>query len=107
MLDFLIWRFGPISAASRNYLNKQLIYQGVLEGRLSPACVQDLADLGVDHAKITAAMRRLKWHAIVTDCLDVVALSVWRLLFHPDDPPQGAVADKCREILAGHGALPH
>jgi hypothetical protein len=106
MLDFLIWRLGPISVASRNYLNRQLLYQGVPDGRLSRACVQDLADLGVDHAKVTAAIRRLKWHAIATDCLDVVAWTVWRLLRHSDDVPKGAIADKCREILADHGALP-
>jgi hypothetical protein len=106
MLKFLIWRLGATRKVSRNYLTKQLKYQGVSEGRLSDACVQDLANFAVDHAKVTSAMRRIRWHTIVADCLDVVALSVWRLLYHPDDPPAGAVADKCREILADHGGMP-
>jgi hypothetical protein len=105
MLKFLIWRLGPTRTVSRNYLTRQLAYQGVPEGRLSRSCVQDLADLGLDHARITAAMRRLKWHAILADCLDVVALTVWRLLRHPADVPKGAVADRCRQILTDHGVM--
>jgi hypothetical protein len=105
MFKFFAWRVTPLRVTSRVYLKRQLKYQGVPEGRLPYACVQDLADFAVDNAKVTAALRRLRWHEIVTDHLDIVALNVWRLLCRPDDPLQGAIADKCRHILAEHGAL--
>jgi hypothetical protein len=106
VLQFLLWRLMPVRVASRIYLNRQLQYQGLSPGRLSAACVQDLADLGVDNAKVLAAMRRLQWRQIVPDSLDIVALSVWRLLTRPEDTDGGVLADKCYTILIDHGALP-